>query len=175
MMALKTCCSRTRRAINWVYWPPKSSTTTPPNSDLGLLLISFILASVLMWLLGYDQIQQFVRDINDLHNALAVKMSGNRRISRGEFDDLVLAGTSGYLELAAQLAIDLHRNLNFIFSGQFGVAVGQLTVHRPLEWPSISHISSAMCGVIGASIRVSSSSASLRISGRTPWSSGSQA
>src|SRR5208283_2116729 len=31
-IALNTCCSRTRRAINWVYCPPKSSTTTPPCS-----------------------------------------------------------------------------------------------------------------------------------------------
>src|ERR1700731_3327370 len=27
-----TCCSRIRRAINCVYCPPKSSTTTPPSS-----------------------------------------------------------------------------------------------------------------------------------------------
>src|SRR5258706_9692904 len=31
----KTCCSRMRRAISWVYWPPKSRTTTPPSSELG--------------------------------------------------------------------------------------------------------------------------------------------
>src|SRR6266404_8182676 len=31
----KTCCSRIRRAISWVYWPPKSRTTTPPSSELG--------------------------------------------------------------------------------------------------------------------------------------------
>src|SRR5208337_3416888 len=31
-IALNTCCSRTRRAINWVYCPPKSSTTIPPCS-----------------------------------------------------------------------------------------------------------------------------------------------
>src|SRR5271170_3518885 len=28
-IAEKTCCSRIRRAINCVYWPPKSSTTIP--------------------------------------------------------------------------------------------------------------------------------------------------
>src|ERR1700675_1321841 len=31
----KTCCSRMRRAMSWVYWPPKSRTTTPPSSELG--------------------------------------------------------------------------------------------------------------------------------------------
>src|SRR5215470_18427681 len=39
-----TCCSRTRRAISCVYCPPKSITTTPPNSDLGLLASSVICA-----------------------------------------------------------------------------------------------------------------------------------
>src|ERR1700722_17291082 len=34
--AEKTCCSRMRRAISCVYWPPKSRTTTPPRSELGL-------------------------------------------------------------------------------------------------------------------------------------------
>src|SRR2546423_14232147 len=33
----KTCCSRMRRAMSWVYWPPKSRTTTPPRSELGLV------------------------------------------------------------------------------------------------------------------------------------------
>src|SRR5271157_2541648 len=28
-MEEKTCSSRIRRAINWVYWPPKSRTTIP--------------------------------------------------------------------------------------------------------------------------------------------------
>src|SRR5690242_1408218 len=31
----KTCCSRMRRAMSWVYCPPKSRTTTPPSSELG--------------------------------------------------------------------------------------------------------------------------------------------
>ena len=31
-MAEKTCCSRIRRAISCVYWPPKSSTRMPPRS-----------------------------------------------------------------------------------------------------------------------------------------------
>src|ERR1700680_4745199 len=31
----KTCCSRIRRAMSWVYWPPKSRTTTPPSSEFG--------------------------------------------------------------------------------------------------------------------------------------------
>src|SRR5579872_1235861 len=31
-IALKTCCSRIRRAISCVYCPPKSSTTMPPDS-----------------------------------------------------------------------------------------------------------------------------------------------
>src|SRR5580704_12856422 len=31
-IALNTCCSRIRRAINCVYCPPKSSTTMPPRS-----------------------------------------------------------------------------------------------------------------------------------------------
>src|ERR1700740_3041533 len=31
----KTCCSRMRRAMSCVYWPPKSRTTTPPRSELG--------------------------------------------------------------------------------------------------------------------------------------------
>src|ERR1700719_2736609 len=35
--AENTCCSRTRRAINCVYCPPKSNTTTPPRSELGFL------------------------------------------------------------------------------------------------------------------------------------------
>src|SRR5271163_5141828 len=34
--AEKTCCSRMRRAISWVYWPPKSRTTMPLRSELGL-------------------------------------------------------------------------------------------------------------------------------------------
>src|SRR5216684_240392 len=31
----KTCCSRMRRAMSCVYWPPKSRTTTPPRSEFG--------------------------------------------------------------------------------------------------------------------------------------------
>ena len=31
-IALNTCCSRIRRAINCVYCPPKSNTTMPPRS-----------------------------------------------------------------------------------------------------------------------------------------------
>src|ERR1700744_1726191 len=42
--AENTCCSRTRRAISCVYCPPKSITTTPPNSDFGLCTSSFICA-----------------------------------------------------------------------------------------------------------------------------------
>src|ERR1019366_5100043 len=37
-IALNTCCSRIRRAINCVYCPPKSSTTIPPRS---LIVSSF--------------------------------------------------------------------------------------------------------------------------------------
>src|SRR5579871_6459664 len=37
-MAEKTCCSRIRRAMSCVYCPPKSSTTIPPSSVLGMVL-----------------------------------------------------------------------------------------------------------------------------------------
>src|SRR5215469_2844650 len=47
---------------------------------------------------------------------------------------------------------------------------GHPTVHSPPVCPSISHNSSARCGVIGASINVRISSTSLRTSGRTPSS-----
>src|ERR1019366_3629960 len=36
-MALNTCCSRIRRAINCVYCPPKSSTTMPPHSLIAAI------------------------------------------------------------------------------------------------------------------------------------------
>src|SRR5882762_10212779 len=48
--ALKTCCSRTRRAISCVYCPPKSSTTIPPRSvfniSCGLLCAIFAVPSI---------------------------------------------------------------------------------------------------------------------------------
>ncbi len=46
--AENTCCSRTRRAINCVYCPPKSSTTTPPRSEFGLIVSSCILPTLLI-------------------------------------------------------------------------------------------------------------------------------
>jgi len=41
-ISLKTLASRTRRAINWAYWAPKSTTSTPRslgtvNKDLYAL------------------------------------------------------------------------------------------------------------------------------------------
>src|ERR1700730_17830835 len=34
--AEQTCCSRMRAAISCLYWHPKSRTTTPPRSEVGL-------------------------------------------------------------------------------------------------------------------------------------------
>src|SRR5271165_2309531 len=44
--AENTCCSRMRRAMSCVYWPPKSRTTTPPTSEFGFACASLIVAPV---------------------------------------------------------------------------------------------------------------------------------
>src|SRR5262245_27716011 len=82
-MELNTCCSRIRRAINCVYCPPKSSTTTPPNSDFGFVLTVCILASVVIGLLGDHQVQQLVRNIDYLDDALSLEVRGDARVGGG--------------------------------------------------------------------------------------------
>src|SRR3981081_1202612 len=54
-IALNTCCSRIRRAINCVYCPPKSSTTIPPRS----LIVSS----------SYNHVDQLVRHNDYLYYA----------------------------------------------------------------------------------------------------------
>src|SRR2546430_7877985 len=78
-MALKTFCSRILRAMSCVYWPPKSSTTTPPRSDCGFRCSSCSFAPVVMagsgvMLLGYKEIEEFVRDVNSFYDAVSVEM-----------------------------------------------------------------------------------------------------
>jgi hypothetical protein len=46
--AENTRCSRTRRAINCVYCPPKSNTTTPPRSEFGFLCSSCTLTTLVI-------------------------------------------------------------------------------------------------------------------------------
>src|SRR5262249_27348168 len=123
-MALKTCCSRMRRAISWVYWPPKSSTTTPPSSDLGLLFSFFTLASVVMMLLSDDEIQHFVRNIDDFADSLAVELHGDRGIAISEPHDFFLGDSRRNPEFSTQSAVDLHGDLNFVSSRKFGVCRG---------------------------------------------------
>src|SRR6202042_1195249 len=89
--AEKTCCSRTRRAMSCVYWPPKSSTTMPCLGLETRLSLSFCKGSFcdaapvdgVIWLillcsvssrclvpLLYDDVDQFVGHDNGFYDLL---------------------------------------------------------------------------------------------------------
>src|SRR5262249_44644497 len=93
-IALNTCCSRMRRPISCVYCPPKSSTTTPPSSDFGLVWSFFTAASGVIRLLGNDKIQQLIRNVNNLDGALSSQVSRDRGISLCQRHGLLLADAS---------------------------------------------------------------------------------
>src|ERR1700728_1402953 len=87
--AEKTCCSRTRRAMSCVYWPPKSSTTMPCLVLETRLVLSFCDAAPVdgvIWLillcsvssrcvvrvrLLYDDVDEFVGDDDGFYDLLA--------------------------------------------------------------------------------------------------------
>src|SRR5438445_13503480 len=91
-IALNTCCSRMRRPINCVYWPPKSNTTTPPSSDFGFVFSFCNLTPCLGTGQHFrhrrfpfhakfaasdlcdDQIQQFVRHIDHFDDSLSIEV-----------------------------------------------------------------------------------------------------
>src|SRR5215475_6028032 len=120
-MALKTCCSRMRRAISCVYCPPKSSTTTPPSSDFGFTLPSFMRASLVMVLLSDDEIQKLVRNEDYLDDVLTVQVDGDAGVGNSQFDEVVLAGTDRDGQFATQFAIHLDWDFDLIFPSQAGV------------------------------------------------------
>src|SRR5215475_11243640 len=136
-MALKTFCSRMRRAMSWVYWPPKSSTTTPPRSDCGFRCSSCIFAPVVIArscgiFLAYNEIEQLILDVNDFHNAFAVQMRGHSGIPVSQFhDDRFSRACSGF-QPAAHLAVDLHRNFNFVLARELFAECRPACVPEPL-------------------------------------------
>src|SRR2546430_12938001 len=84
-MALKTFCSRILRAMSCVYWPPKSSTTTPPRSDCGFRCSScsfapVVMAGVLALLFGYNEIEAFFRDGKSVYHAFFVVYRRDRGV-----------------------------------------------------------------------------------------------
>src|SRR5882672_2345043 len=128
-MALKTFCSRMRRAMSCVYWPPKSSTTTPPRSDCGLRCSSCILAPVVIVcsiavVLGYNKIEQFIRDVNYLYQTLAFDMRSKRSILLRQCHNGIFLRASCNFQSSAHSAVDLHRDLDFVFSRKFIVMGG---------------------------------------------------
>src|SRR5258708_24714777 len=89
--AENTCCSRMRRAISWVYCPPKSRTTTPPSSALILPPCSgacFAAVSIMPSPLSHDDIQYFVGHENALYDTFAGELRHNHRIDLRPFHDL---------------------------------------------------------------------------------------
>src|SRR5580765_1875229 len=138
-MALKTCCSRMRRAMSWVYCPPKSRTTTPPNSDFGLALSFCIFTPV--WdtdcvsviavspspekrqatTLGNYEIQQLVRHINYFDHTLTVQVLSDGRLRLRELEQRFLRSTHRDLQFSTQLAVYLDRHLDYVIFSKVGI------------------------------------------------------
>src|SRR4029077_6962571 len=145
-IAEKTCCSRIRRAISWVYWPPKSRTTTPPSSEFALICASCILAPVVISApvaskslrlyspcqagvqraaplrnLRHDQVQQFVRHENLLYHTLPIDVLRNEMFCHGQCDQFFFRDPRGHFELPANSSVDLYYDFHFFFPGEFGI------------------------------------------------------
>src|SRR5262249_45024383 len=131
-IALNTCCSRMRRAISCVYCPPKSSTTTPPSSDFGLVWSFFTAASGVITLLGNDKIQQFILNVNNLNDALSSQVSRDRGIGLSHRHNLFLADTSRHFQLATQFATDLHGYLDVLVLRELCVGPGPADCPQPV-------------------------------------------
>src|SRR5215469_17911058 len=106
-IALKTFCSRIRRAISCVYCPPKSSTTMPPRS--------------LIHTSSDYKIHEFIWNGDDFDHALAVQKLLDFRISQSAFAQFLLAQPRFHHHLCLHPAIYLHRNFDLIFSSQLGI------------------------------------------------------
>src|SRR5882724_9416418 len=138
-IALNTCCSRMRRAINCVYWPPKSNTTTPPSSDFGFVFSFCNLTPV--WGTGQDfshrrfslprdircnhlcndQIQQFVRHIDHFDDSLSIEVLRDYVLRQCQFHELFLSRAGRNFQFSAQLSIYLHGNFDFVVLGKVSV------------------------------------------------------
>src|SRR5271163_3144861 len=104
--AEKTCCSRIRRAMSCVYWPPKSRTTMPPRSELGRVVrgcragvVDIPWASICDRISGgrskdrrlqnplhgslHHQVHQFVWDEDDFLDLLAGQVRGDAWVGFG--------------------------------------------------------------------------------------------
>src|SRR6267154_465246 len=120
-----TSCSRMRRAINWVYCPPKSSTTTPPSSasilppcSCASFVANFVALSIMPSPSRYDEIQQLVRNENALHDAFAGKMRRNRGVGARQLFDFFDSGVHSNFHFAPQPSIHLYGNFDFVLLRQ---------------------------------------------------------
>src|SRR5207249_9132202 len=117
-----------------VYWPPKSSTTTPPRSDCGFRCSSCSFAPVVMagsvvMLLGYNEIEQFVRYVNSFDDAFSVEMRRDGGVLPGYLHDGIFFRASGDFQATAHFAVYLHGNFDFVFACKFSV------MRRPRRLP----------------------------------------
>src|SRR5260370_7911110 len=136
----KTCCSRMRRAMSWVYSPPKSRTTTPPRSELGFSRCSCMVAPVAIVLLSYKngandreersqewlchrpsfhhQVQQFVRHEHAFYYALSIDMLRHKPLGHGPGDKLAFREARGHLQPSADPPVHLHYHFDLFFARQ---------------------------------------------------------
>src|SRR5580704_16295791 len=132
-MAENTCCSRMRRAISWVYCPPKSRTTipwraltmppaspSPPDLAGTAPLLDLIYPSRS----SQHDIHKLPRHDYYFHNFFVDDQNGNARILQRLGGRFVLAQSIIDEHLPTQTSVDLNDHLELLFVGQI-FAVGR--------------------------------------------------
>src|SRR5208282_3656652 len=140
--AEKTSCSRTRRAINCVYCPPKSRTTMPfltlndslsvprgaPQAHRG-------------WRLSKDDVHQFLRHDDGLDDGLPVDHLRDARVGKRSLFQFFLAKPVIDQNFAAQFAVDLNDDLELLLAREvlaiFRPSYGQNAAGMPEHLPEL--------------------------------------
>src|SRR2546429_7380264 len=145
-----------RRAINCVYCPPKSSTTTPPSSAFILppcscapvsSAASLAALSVMRPPFTQDKIEQFVRHINLLHDALSVHMLRDSRELQRQANHIGLGGPDRNLHPGPQAPIHLDRNFDLLLAREF------LIERRPAYFPESFAVAQHLPTIFGEARR----------------------
>src|ERR1700674_4810639 len=130
--AENTCCSRMRRAISCVYWPPKSRTTIPcrvltvPPACCCAAVPVFAVISFLEIALLQNNIYELPGHNNGFNYLFAGDQNRNARIGERAIQSLVFAQIVFHQDFATQASVDLDDHLELFFSREF------LAIRRPL-------------------------------------------
>src|SRR5438552_8711162 len=97
--------------VNVISLPKWSASMAPPNRrEVGESLF-------------HHDVHQFARDVDLLHDLLACNGGGHFFIPERAGENEFFGRIGGHDNAAAQLAIDLHRNLDLFFLGEHGVVL----------------------------------------------------